>query len=83
MLALRQDLIRAGPNIASGGRCSKLDVELDAPGAVAQPERLVAIELISGKPAHMVADAVRTVDGMPAYKFAPGGRPANNLSLGL
>jgi len=27
-------------------------VELDAPGAVAQPERMVAIELISGKPAH-------------------------------
>lgn len=52
MLALRHDLIRAGPNIASGGRCSKLEVELDAPGAVAQAERMVAIELISGKPAH-------------------------------
>ena len=50
MLSLRHNLIRAGPDIASDIRWVNLGVELDAPGAVAQPERVVAIKLISGKP---------------------------------
>ena len=36
---------------SSGCRYIKLKVELDPPDAVAQPERVVAIKLISGKPA--------------------------------
>ena len=51
MLALRHDLIKAGPDIASDSRCIKLEVELDALSDVAQPERVVTIELISGRPA--------------------------------
>ena len=49
MLALRHDLIRTGPDTTSGSCCIKIRVELDASGAVAQ--RVVAIKLISGKPA--------------------------------
>ena len=53
MLAIRDDLIGAGPEIASDSRCIKLGGKLDAPGAVAQPERVVAIKLIPASlPAH-------------------------------
>ena len=81
MLALRHDLIRAGPHIASSGRCIKLEVELDVPGAVTQPERVVAYRTDFRQAClHMLADAVRTADGMPAYEIAPR-RQANTLSL--
>ena len=48
MLALRHDMIRARPDTAPGSRYIKLRVKLDPPDAVAQPERVVAIKLISG-----------------------------------